>query len=207
MHADLLTRPATARRRRPHARGALPVMAVLVLASVACESAGVQRAYMALDSTGARKRSAFFTDSQAIWCDVDYSSGRMDLSIDVTIRSTRLWSEALRGLEPIDEVIANGEVAGQEGIGTTQGFEWVPLDSTGKPAASGTVPYPVGDFVCEVMLDGKLMSSLPFSVSFPACPVPPVLDGLPCVGWVADGSVCPDPVGLPCACTAGVWTC
>lgn len=194
-------------RRARTARLTLLTLLALLAAPIACDSAGLQRAFMALDGTGARKRTAFFTDTQAIWCDAQYSSGRTDLSIDVRIRATRLWSDALQRLEPIDLVIANGELAAQEGVGGVAGFQWVQQDATGKAAPAGAIPYPVGDFACDVMLDGQLASSLPFTISFPTCPVPPVEEGAQCAGWVASGSLCSDPVGRQCRCATGVWTC
>ena len=179
----------------------------LFLASIACQSAGVQRAYMALDGTGARKRTAFYTDTDQIWCDVDYSSGRKDLTINATIRATALYNPVSGVVEPVDARLAVGEVVGQTGTGTTAGFQWQLLDAMGSPAASGTQPYPVGDFVCDISLDGQLMESLPYSVSFPDCPVPAIIDALPCLGWVAPNSVCPGVSGLPCVCRDGVWAC
>jgi hypothetical protein len=179
----------------------------LFVSSIACQTAGIQRAYMALDGQGARKRTAFYTDTQQIWCDVDYSSGRKDLTIDATIRATSLYDPIANAVEPIDVVIAQGEAVGQTGTGNTVGFQWTQVDTTGSPASAGSVPYPVGDFVCELSLDGQVMATLPFTVSFPACPVPPVADKLPCLGWVAPNSACPDALGLPCVCRDGVWTC
>ncbi len=182
--------------------------APVVLASVlGCQTAGVANAYMALDGTGDRRRTTFFTDSQAIWCDVQYSSGRTDVTIDVRIRSTRQWSEALQELVPVDEVIANGEIQGQQGSELTSGFQWVQLGPDGTPAPSGTLPYPVGDFVCDVTLDGQDAATLPFTIAFPTCPVPPVEDGVPCAGWVAQGSRCADAFGDPCVCGPTGWAC
>jgi hypothetical protein len=58
-----------------------------------------------------------------------------------------------------------------------------------------------------VTLDGQLAASLPFTVEFPACPVPPVVDGAPCAGWVKGGSSCPDAVGHICTCAGASWKC
>ena len=51
-----------------------PLAAVVVAGAcaAACATAGVERAYTALDSAGARKRTAFFADTSAIFCDADY---------------------------------------------------------------------------------------------------------------------------------------
>jgi hypothetical protein len=187
----------------------------------ACATAGVQRAFMALDAQGDRQRTEFYTDTQAIFCDVQYSSGRVDLTIDTTIRSTQLWSDTSQALVPLSSVEAVGEVAGQQGIGTIAAFQWQlspPSANAGADAevddaggedsvATQQSPYPVGDFVCDIMLDGQLAASLPFSVRFPVCPMAPVVGGVTCAGWVQEGSECPDSVGTACTCTSGSWQC
>jgi hypothetical protein len=195
---------APSRRRAGLGAG---VVVVASLGAVACATAGIQRAYMALDGAGDRKRTEFFADTQAIYCDVDYSSGRTDLTIDARIRSTQLWSEAAQDFVPFDAVVASGEVVGQQGTGNTAGFQWTLVTPDGGAAEMQSVPYPVGDFTCELMLDGELAASVPFTVRFPACPVPPVVDGVACAGWVQAGSVCADVLGNPCTCMGGVWQC
>jgi hypothetical protein len=162
---------------------------------------------MALDSEGARKRTVFFTDTQSIWCDVDYSSGRKDVTFDAEIRAVRLWSDAAAAFVPVDVVQAFGETVGQQGTGNTAGFEWLLQDATGSAVAAGSEPYPVGDFRCDLRLDGDLVASLPFSIDFPMCPLVPVVAGVACAGWVREGSLCPDATGGACACSMGVWTC
>jgi hypothetical protein len=182
-------------------------IATAAVCAASCATAGVQRAYTALDSAGDRKRTAFFTDTQAIYCDVDYSSGRSDVTIDVRIRSTQLWSDADEQLVPVAAVLADGEVAGQEGTDNTAGFQWLLATPDGGAAATQSVPYPVGDFICDVTLDGETVASVPFTVRFPSCPVPPVAPGVACAGWVQAGSICADALGDSCTCTGGVWTC
>jgi hypothetical protein len=186
-----------------------PLAAVVaaVACGVACATAGIQRAYTALDSAGARKRTAFFTDTQAIFCDVEYSSGRSDVTIDVRIRSTQLWNDVGAELVPVAAVLADGELGGQQGTDNTAGFQWVLASPDGGAGETQSVPYPVGDFVCDVMLDGETVTTVPFTVRYPACPVPPVAPGVSCTGWVAPGSVCADALGDPCTCSGGVWTC
>jgi hypothetical protein len=173
----------------------------------ACNTAGLDRAYTALDGMGARKRTAFFTDTASIWCDVDYSSGRADLTIGMRVRATRLWDDARHSMVPANAVLAVGEVVGQQGTDLTAGFEWQLLGPDGNAAPAGTIPYPVGDFVCDVTLDGNPVDSLPFSVSFPDCPAPPVIGGAACAGWVEGGSRCTDMLGRTCTCSAGAWEC
>jgi hypothetical protein len=185
----------------------LAAVAVATVCAGGCATAGVQRAYMALDSAGDRKRTSFFTDSEAIYCDVDYSSGRSDVTIDVRLRSTQLWSDAEEKLVPVATVFASGEVAGQAGTDNTAGFQWLLAAPDGGTAGTQSVPYPVGDFVCDVTLDGETVASVPFTVRFPPCPVPPVAPGVACAGWVQAGSVCADALGDPCTCAGGVWTC
>ncbi len=182
-------------------------LAVAAIGAAACATAGVQRAYMALDGAGNRKRTAFYADTQAIFCDVDYSSGRADLTIDARIRSKELWSDLAQRMIPFDAVLAGGEVAAQKGTGNTAGFQWTLVAPDAGAAQMQSVPYPVGDFDCDLILDGKLVTSVPFTVRFPACPEPPASDGFACAGWVQAGSVCPDVLGDPCTCEGGVWRC
>jgi hypothetical protein len=195
--------PAKAAVRRALA----PLFLVFLLGSLACKTAGVAHAFMALDSEGGRQRTTFFTDTNQIWCDVQYSSGRTDLTIDVQIRATSLWNDQLQTLVPVDEVIANGEVAGQVGMELVTGFQWTQVDATGSPAPAGMVPYPVGNFVCDVSLDGQPEASLPFAIEYPACPVAPAATGAPCAGWVKSGSACPDAFGNMCVCQEDGWLC
>jgi hypothetical protein len=175
--------------------------------SGACQTAGLQRAYTALDSAGDRKRSEFFTDTAAIWCDADYSSGRRGLTIAAQIRSVRLWDPVIGDFVAVDADLADGELVGQPGTGTTVGFQWTVLLPDGGASEGTATPYPVGDFVCNVTLDGDLAASVPFTVRFPECPVPPVAAGVTCEGWVREGSTCPDVLGRPCTCAGGLWRC
>jgi hypothetical protein len=192
---------------RPAPWLALVIACFVGVALGACDTAGVDRAYTALDGTGARKRTAFFTDTESIWCDVDYSSGRTDLTIGMRVRATRLWDDAKDSMVPANVVLAVGEVVGQQGTDLTAGFQWQLMESDGNPAPVGTIPYPVGDFVCDVTLDGSPVDSLAFSVSFPDCPEPPVVGGAVCAGWVEEGSRCADILGRKCTCAAGAWAC
>jgi hypothetical protein len=182
------------------------IAAVGVCLLAACDTAGVQRAYMSLDSSGARKRATFYTDTAAIWCDTEYSSGRADLTIETKIRSTQVWSESAQRLVPLASVMAKGEMPGEKGTDSIASFQWVLLLPDGQMPQT-TLPYPVGDFVCDVTLDGQPAASVSFTVEFPACPVPPVVEGAPCAGWVKTGSSCPDAVGHMCTCAGSSWTC
>jgi len=182
----------------------LASLAIFATAGVlfACQTAGVDRAYMALDENGARKRTQFFTDTQSIWCDVEYSSGRMDLTIDAVVRATQLWNDERMANVPVDVEVARGETVGKQGANNVESFEWLPGGQSEQ-----TVPFPVGDFVCDLTLDGQSVASLPFTIDFPPCPVDIVTGGAPCAGWVREGSVCPGALGSPCTCTGGVWSC
>ena len=119
----------------------------------------------------------------------------------------QLWNDTLGTFVPVAAVLADGEVAGQQGTDNTAGFQWVLASADGGAAGTQSEPYPVGDFVCDVMLDGETVSTVPFTVRFPTCPVPPVAPGVACAGWVEAGSVCGDALGNPCTCLGGVWTC
>jgi len=80
---------------------------------------------------------------------------------------------------------------------------------TGVQLAS--VPYPAGEYTCQVALDGVVVGSSDFSILYPVpgCPVPPPITGVPCYDWFPKGSQCPSyEAGETCTCEdSGAWDC
>jgi hypothetical protein len=92
---------------------------------------------------------------------------------------------------------------------------------TTEPAPA--IPYPAGEYACDVSLDGVFQGETIFFVDFPPpasqplpggassvnCPVPPPITGVPCYNWVPCDSKCPgyDP-NETCTCEpSGIWSC
>jgi hypothetical protein len=126
-------------------------------------------------------------------------------------------------------VMCNGYCS-QNGIGCMKGYADDGNDSCGIGAtccynafaqaasAPSVLPYPVGDFNCEVDVDGEIQGVTDFSILYPPkvmvngvneeCPVSPPFPGAICAGWVEQGSVCTgfDDTTL-CTCDGAAWTC
>jgi hypothetical protein len=102
--------------------------------------------------------------------------------------------------------------------------------STASSSAATAVPYPAGQYICVVYLNGVDVGETSFTIEYPAgnedpslggagcgnvpssscyCPVPPPVDGIPCYGWVPEGAECPGYVGgTTCKCMpTGNWSC
>jgi len=174
---------------------------VAVLALASCRSAGVKRAYMALDSEGDRKRDVFFTDTEGIFCVAEIASGRKDLSVGAVWRATSLYSTIDGSKTSGSGVLAVGEEAPGAGENVRVSFHLEIRDSD--------KPYPAGTFACDLSLDGEVEETLDFEVRFPVCPAAPLFSGLVCKGFVVEGSVCPGAVsGTSCSCPqSGIWEC
>src|SRR5262249_17418258 len=83
------------------------------------------------------------------------------------------------------------------------------LDAAGSAPQQG-LPYPVGDYVCELTIHGTPEETVHFSVLFPDCPTIPVVATVPCRGWVRAGSVCPSVTphtNCTCGAASGTWEC
>jgi hypothetical protein len=98
-----------------------------------------------------------------------------------------------------------------------------PPSSTVTTEPAPAIPYPAGEYACDVSLDGVFQGETIFFIDFPPpasaplpgggssvnCPVPPPISGVPCYNWVPCDSRCPgfDP-GELCTCEpAGLWSC
>ncbi|HTV19349.1 MAG TPA: hypothetical protein VMG12_11775 [Polyangiaceae bacterium] len=173
-----------------------------LLAQPACNTSGFRDAYMALDGSGNRKRDVFSTDTDAIFCVAELSSGTADVSV---VARVRVWADYDPSTgEPLSRA---GDVIGVEeqapGVGADISTSFV----IEKPMGSGF--YPAGQYTCDLYLDGDLEESLPFEVRYPDCPFQPIAPAAPCAGVVLLGSECPSPAGGFCSCVpeTGIWNC
>lgn len=186
-------------------------LAVLLLVLAACQTAGFRASYTALDSQGLRKRGTFFTDSQSIFCIGELVSARDDVTVSAIIKSTSRY-DATGQLVPIVDVYGAGEMAPGKTTLTLTAFsmQQVPVSASSMPTqAPGALPFPAGQYVCELSIDGSLADTVNFNVTYPACPAVPVAPTVPCKGWVKPGSVCPAASpNATCTCGAsGLWEC
>ena len=166
---------------------------------LSCETAGIKRAYMALDTDGRRKRDAFYTDTEAIFCVAELASGREDLTVQGRLIASYL--ELPSGAVADRIVLGSNEIAPGAGEDLRVSF------MLEKDRA--TDPYIAGQYECEIRLDGEIEAVLPFEIRFPLCPEAPLLTGFACAGHVREGSQCPGALsGTLCTCgTDGAWTC
>jgi hypothetical protein len=163
---------------------------------------------MSLDQQGNRKRSTFFTDSEAIFCVGELVSGRADVTIESTIKAKTLYDPTSDSMVPALGIAWRGEAAPGKTEGTFVSFE---LAKVSEMASSTSEPslYPAGTFACELAIDGEREDSVDFEVVFPRCPVLPPVAGQLCRGWVRAGSRCEGASARPCTCDGptGVWQC
>jgi hypothetical protein len=177
------------RRRWP-----LPLVAMF---AAHCGGPTVTDSYMALDATGDRRRSEFYTDTESIYCLAEVVAAPKGTTVNATIRMTQSASAT-----PVDVLLAVGEEVVDDSRQTVS-FELT------KPAAQPNGPWPVGAFECDVFLEGKQAAAAPFRVAMPFCPAYPVSDGETCAGFYPVGARCraADQTKI-CTCDAsGSWKC
>jgi hypothetical protein len=198
---------------------------MLPVATTSCSIAGgVRQVFMALDSNGDRPRDTFYPDTQNIYCDVIFSGGPADTTVQVEIVQTK--AEASLGtasLVPSSAILAAGEVVPGEGVQTI-GFGVQPPQAD----AGAQLPFPVGEFECRVLVNGALSGKTTFHIDYPGCdnngtPNPAfgpecpaegaATPGAPCAGLVRNGAQCPNAAnttGSTCTCnypSDPLWSC
>jgi len=186
--------------RGASAPGARTLVLLLALAELGCNTFGVKRAYMALDSGGERRREHFYTDTNAIFCVAELASGVEDFTVTAELRQLAAFSPVDGSSSEVDALSGVGEVAPGAGDDLLVAFE---LE---RPSAED--PYAAGLFRCDLSLNGEREEKLEFRIDYPKCPVVPVQEGVRCAGFVLDGASCDDASGSDCVCgTSGVWEC
>jgi hypothetical protein len=176
------------------------LLSALLLLTAGCDTAGFSDAFMALDSSGNRKREHFFTDTESIFCIGKLASGVNDLTVTGTLRAEQLYD--LRDGSPrnVNFYLGRDEEAPGAGTDIIVSYEMLHPDPDS--------PYPAGRFVCELSLDGKVEERVPFEINYPACPDAPIVDGGICAGFVLAGARCAGALDNDCVCESdGTWSC
>jgi hypothetical protein len=83
-----------------------------------------------------------------------------------------------------------------------------------------TLPYPAGQYSCDVYVNGEYAASAPFAIEYactpdedisgsgPCCPTDPPSAGVPCRFWVPKGTTCAGyETGTKCTCNSYYWEC
>lgn len=192
------------------------VAAFLAPLAGACADGEVRAVYTALDSTGARRRNAFFTDTTSIFCDADYANSRKDATFNAVIRQI---VDANGGA--VDIVMAIGELAPGVGRGVMS-LQWPrPMDASGGMSA-----FAKGKYRCEYYVDGIdpktgisskqkiIQGTAEFIVDYINCPVAGAIPGSKCAGYVMPGAGsngCLNQFNMKQACNcdaaSGNWVC
>ena len=184
-------------------RPSVIVFATAALASLgtSCGSSNdVHDVYTALDANGDRKRTTFYTDSIAIFCDAEYSGTKHDVTIKAVIRAT-----AING-QTKSTIVAQNEEVPAPASKATLSFQLV-KGGADQAANADLIPWPPGHFVCDISENGKLQGSAEFNILVPNCPDGPAIAGQPCRGFYPDGGKCAGAdTGTTCTCgSSGTW--
>jgi len=173
-----------------------------VLAS--CGSPGAT-VFMALDNDGTRKRSTFYTDTEAIVCVAEVPAPKNGITVSALIRQTRSDHN-------VNYVLGIGEqVPQKQAAGTSVpkvAFALV-KSLAGDTGLDDSTPWPAGAFQCEVSVDGTLKGIATFEIVVPDCPLYPVAAGILCKGFYPKGASCPaQDQSIKCTCDdSGYWVC
>ncbi|MET0792856.1 MAG: hypothetical protein ABW061_15150 [Polyangiaceae bacterium] len=177
-------------------------LALFAIIATACNTAAVKHSYMSLDQDGNRKRTVFYTDTDKIYCIGEMAIGRKDISITAALRTTALAPPPSGTLAPLASTLAVKDVTpAATGSDVLVAFQIVKSDMK--------APWPAGDFVCDLAIDGELSASIPFQIEYPDCPLAPPRAGDSCAGFFLPQSECVGALSAQrCVCTDdGVWQC
>lgn len=227
-------RPSGATARIARAVGLAVVVGALGVS--ACAANSIHDLYTSLDSTGFRRRTQFYTDSEKIYCLGTYSTERNDVTFQAIARLVKDETGALA-----DTPIAVGEIAPGISHGTLQ-FTIAPPKPPPTAVVQGTEPFPVGRYRCEYYTDslGFTVSADPrkasaengipgykaypsgqcppgatcveYDVLYPVCPVTYAAPTVRCGGFYPNGAKCRGPsAGVVCTCpgttASDAWVC
>ena len=178
---------------------------------------------MSPDSSGARRRTEFVTDSDSINVIVQYSTGRQDLTIRAEIFPVEIAEDS-----KFQTVIPKTalEALGSAGIGTIQSFQLQRIEGEELPPLTGTTeddvlegspvePWPVGEFRARVLFDDEEVGLVGFKISWSECPTAPPVQNAPCRQFKEGIGTCTYNEGsaavTKCACAAPInerkWVC
>lgn len=201
----------------------------------ACADNTVHDLYTALDTSGFRRRTDFYTDTQNIYCNAGYVATRNDITFQAVARLVKDETGAAA-----DTPIAVGELAPGISRGNLQ-FTIGPPKPPPNSMDQGVQPFPVGRYRCEFYVDGlgftvsadpkkaSVENSVPyksypagqcppgascveFNVLYPVCPVAFAVSNVRCGGFYKVGQQCRGPTkDVVCTCNGATsndaWVC
>lgn len=195
---------------------AFTALIALSTAPACSNTAGVSEVYTSLDGDGSRRRDTFFTDSSEIHCIVKAMFGRPDVTIRATFHRIREYDFKKDAIVDADVYSSGGDLHPNRTDGrkepATLDFALQRVDAGGTP--SDKVAYVAGSYLCEVEIDGEIVKTAAFNVTFPECPLSFLRSGSTCLGFFKAKDQCPEN-GLKaenspqCECDdkTGTWRC
>lgn len=195
---------------------ALTALVALSTAPACSNTAGVSEVYTSLDGDGSRRRDTFFTDSTEIHCIAKAMFGRPDVTIRGQFHRIREYNFKRDAIEDVDAYSAgidfHPDITSGRKEPTTIDFSFARVDASGTP--SDKVPYLAGSYICEIELDGEIVKTAAFNITFPECPLSQLSTGSTCLGYFRAKDQCPKN-GLKsdnssqCDCDekTGAWNC
>ena len=190
------------------------VLAAALTPVAACGSSTEARnLYMALDASGNRPRDTFFTDTKQLFCNIDYVGQRRDTTVQARIHQVSREASWGGVVTAGSYILGGGEqVPGTGSQVVSFAFTLVPAPgSTGEP--QGQLPWPIGDYRCEITVNGVSEGAAPFRIIYPTCPELPPTPRSSCIGFVRPAQACPATnQAVNCTCDAdgplkGLWNC
>jgi hypothetical protein len=180
--------------------------------SACTTTANITDVRMSLDAEGNRIRNVFFTDSKDIYCIASGAFGRQGATVETLIRQLAQYDFDRREYYEVDAVAAYADDSPPPNKDSvTISVALRPLGPDGRPDAE--LPFPVGRYQCEMLLDGELKGVSIFNVDFPPCPTARLVAHTRCFGFYEEGKVCPyygessrDPRSCTCS-QIGGWEC
>jgi hypothetical protein len=146
-------------------RRLVPRVFSLGIIGIACAStfscgtgSEVRRVYTALDTTGDRTRTEFYTDTTQFACNVDYVGAQRNSTVYAVIRRVATLKDSDKPGEPyqiekaVDDVLVVGEAAPALLKGTI-GFQISRPKPDDPNAMSQELPFPRGLYDCEIYVN------------------------------------------------------
>ncbi len=188
---------------------ALPLAGALALPALMSCSAGseVRSIKMALDGSNDRPRTTFYPDTQTLYCNVEFVGQRRDTTLQIYIRQNKRESAWGGNLENCNVILGAIEAVPQTGSSIQSLQAQHPQPPEGS---SDELPFPVGEFTCEVVVNGVLAGTAPFKITYPTPDCPPIgaIPGTSCRGWHKPNAKCSQAdqaKSATCNPTTGVW--
>ncbi|CAN5682842.1 hypothetical protein BH09MYX1_BH09MYX1_59240 [soil metagenome] len=190
---------------------AIPLFGLLVLPALAC-SAGTKETRtvtMALDGSNDRPRTQFYPDTNIFYCNAEVVGQKRDTTVQIFIRQIKAEQGWGGPLVDSNYLLVGGEFVPPPGASIVS----LGIDHPKPPKDVQTdtvLPYPVGEFRCEVVVNGVLQDVEPFKIIYAPCPGLAAVPGAGCQEIYPPNSKCPaidQKITCTCGATSGVWEC